>query len=250
MDFGALLSHIATTNYQFCAGLKDADGLPCLHRQRRTPWQVLGDSFDYCSAVISGISEEQLGKVHNSPMEGSGPEILLAMYIHVAHHRGQAEIYLRDKGIKPPATGLKPTRATRDSTFLPPFGRALPGSVSVLGAAKAGIGGTSRVRLLIGKDRRIAAPLRTNGSIHWWLHRRASWPDTPMLDTPPKHRTASQRYLAGTQGTLDRPGEDYGCDAAPVTGVVREFQLALWASAICVIEPGHPVPEPLWCRRA
>ena len=40
MDFGQLMAHIATTNYQFCAGLKDA--------------------------------------------------------------RGQAEIYLRDKGIKPP----------------------------------------------------------------------------------------------------------------------------------------------------
>jgi uncharacterized damage-inducible protein DinB len=25
------------------------------------------------------------------------------MYVHVAHHRGQAEIYLRDKGIKPPS---------------------------------------------------------------------------------------------------------------------------------------------------
>jgi uncharacterized damage-inducible protein DinB len=24
------------------------------------------------------------------------------MYIHVAHHRGQAEIYLRDNRIKPP----------------------------------------------------------------------------------------------------------------------------------------------------
>jgi len=25
------------------------------------------------------------------------------MYVHVAHHHGQAEIYLRDKGIKPPS---------------------------------------------------------------------------------------------------------------------------------------------------
>jgi len=25
------------------------------------------------------------------------------MYVHVAHHRGQAEVYLRDKGIKPPS---------------------------------------------------------------------------------------------------------------------------------------------------
>jgi uncharacterized damage-inducible protein DinB len=23
--------------------------------------------------------------------------------VHVAHHRGQAEVYLRDKGIKPPS---------------------------------------------------------------------------------------------------------------------------------------------------
>jgi len=32
----------------------------------------------------------------------AGREVLLAMYTHVAHHRGQAEIYLRDKGIRPP----------------------------------------------------------------------------------------------------------------------------------------------------
>ncbi|MGZ3439408.1 MAG: DinB family protein [Polyangia bacterium] len=64
MTFGDLMVHIASTNYQFCAGQK----------------------------------------VHGSP-DGRlpGRELLLAMYIHVAHHRGQAEIYLRDKGIKPPS---------------------------------------------------------------------------------------------------------------------------------------------------
>src|SRR6267142_1733471 len=62
MDFGALLSHIATTNYQFCAGLKDADG-PALPSptEKDAVVKFLGDWFDYCSAVISGISEEQLG---------------------------------------------------------------------------------------------------------------------------------------------------------------------------------------------
>lgn len=51
-----------------------------------------------------GSNEAQLEAVHNSP-DGRlpGREILLAMYVHVAHHRGQAEIYLRDKGIKPPS---------------------------------------------------------------------------------------------------------------------------------------------------
>jgi hypothetical protein len=104
MDFSALMSHIATTNYQFCAGLKDSDppALPA-PTEKSAVVKFLGDSFDYCSGVISGISEEQLGQVHSSP-DGRlpGREVLLAMYIHVAHHRGQAEIYLRDKGIKPP----------------------------------------------------------------------------------------------------------------------------------------------------
>jgi uncharacterized damage-inducible protein DinB len=105
MTFGELMSHIATTNYQFCAGLKDSSP-PTMPSPTNKDMIVkfLGDSFDYCSATIASISEEQLSKVHDSP-DGrlAGRELLLAMYIHVAHHRGQAEIYLRDKGIKPPS---------------------------------------------------------------------------------------------------------------------------------------------------
>ena len=105
MDFGQLMSHIAITNYQFCAGLKDSD-TPALPSPTDKDGVVkfLSDSFDYCAKVIPTLTEEQLTQAHNSP-DGHlpGREILLAMYIHVAHHRGQAEIYLRDKGIKPPS---------------------------------------------------------------------------------------------------------------------------------------------------
>lgn len=105
MDFGQLMSHIATTNYQFCAGLKDSDppALPS-PTDKDAVVKFLSDSFDYCSTVIPNLMEEQLNKPHNSP-DGRllGREILLAMYVHVAHHRGQAEIYLRDKGIRPPS---------------------------------------------------------------------------------------------------------------------------------------------------
>jgi uncharacterized damage-inducible protein DinB len=105
MDFGQLMSHIATTNYQFCAGLKDSDSpnLPS-PTGKDAVVKFLSDSFDYCSAVIPNLTDDQLNSPHNSP-DGRllGREILLAMYIHVAHHRGQAEIYLRDKGIKPPS---------------------------------------------------------------------------------------------------------------------------------------------------
>jgi uncharacterized damage-inducible protein DinB len=105
MDFAALISHIATTNYQFCAGLQDS-GTPALPSptQKDAIVKFLSDSFDYCSKLIPALTERQLNKTHNSP-DGRllGREILLAMYVHVAHHRGQAEIYLRSKGIRPPS---------------------------------------------------------------------------------------------------------------------------------------------------
>jgi len=105
MDFGQLMSHIATTNYQFCAGLKDSQppALPS-PTEKDAVVKFLSDSFEYCSGVISNLTDPQLGAAHDSP-DGHlpGREVLLAMYVHVAHHRGQAEIYLRDKGIKPPS---------------------------------------------------------------------------------------------------------------------------------------------------
>jgi uncharacterized damage-inducible protein DinB len=105
MNFGQLMSHIASTNYQFCAGLKDSDppAVPS-PTDKGAIVKFLSDSFEYCSAVIPNLTDEQLSQTHNSP-DGrlSGREVLLAMYVHVAHHRGQAEIYLRDKGIKPPS---------------------------------------------------------------------------------------------------------------------------------------------------
>jgi uncharacterized damage-inducible protein DinB len=104
MTFGELMSHIAATNYQFCAGLKDtAPPATASPADKDAIVKFLSDSFAYCSAIIPKLTEDELAKTHNSP-DGRlpGREVLLALYIHVAHHRGQAEIYLRDKGIKPP----------------------------------------------------------------------------------------------------------------------------------------------------
>ena len=106
MTFGELMLHIASTNYAFCAGLKDSESpsaaLPAA-TDKDAVVKFLNGSFEYCSGIIPQLSEEQLRAVHNSP-DGRlpGRDVLLVMYIHVAHHRGQAEIYLRDKGIKPP----------------------------------------------------------------------------------------------------------------------------------------------------
>lgn len=102
--FGQLMSHIATMNYQFCTGLKNTDTprLPSPSDKAGIE-KFLDDSFAYCSEIITNLSDAQLQQAHDSP-DGHLPglDVLLAMYIHVAHHRGQAEIYLRDNGIKPP----------------------------------------------------------------------------------------------------------------------------------------------------
>jgi uncharacterized damage-inducible protein DinB len=107
MTFGELMSHIASTNYAFCAGLQDSSTpqTPAPNdKDKDAVVKFLSGSFEYCSTVIPNLTEEQLAKSHNSP-DGRlpGREVLLAMFVHVAHHRGQAEIYLRDKGIKPPS---------------------------------------------------------------------------------------------------------------------------------------------------
>jgi uncharacterized damage-inducible protein DinB len=107
MTFGEVMSHIASTNFAFCAGLKDAEtpNTPApSDKDKDAIVKLLSSSFGYCAAVIPNLTDEQLSKVHNPP-DGRlpGREVLLALYVHVAHHRVQAEIYLRDKGIKPPS---------------------------------------------------------------------------------------------------------------------------------------------------
>ena len=105
MTFLELISHIAATNYQFCAGLRDEQppSLPT-PKDKEGVKKFLGDSFQYCQEIVDNLSEAQLSAEHNSP-DGRMPgrDVLLALYIHVAHHRGQAEIYERDINIKPPS---------------------------------------------------------------------------------------------------------------------------------------------------
>src|SRR5215471_1573411 len=54
MTFGELMSHIATTNYQFCAGLKDTTppAMPS-PASKDAIVKFLSDSFAYCSPIIA-----------------------------------------------------------------------------------------------------------------------------------------------------------------------------------------------------
>jgi uncharacterized damage-inducible protein DinB len=107
MSFAEQIAHVVGTNYAFCAGLKDTSPAKLSatdNTDKAELVRALADSFDYCSAAIAGVNAEQMERLHSSP-DGrlNGRELLLALYVHLAHHRGQQEVYLRVKGIKPPS---------------------------------------------------------------------------------------------------------------------------------------------------
>jgi uncharacterized damage-inducible protein DinB len=69
--------------------------------------KLLNQSFDYVLATLPTITSEQMtGKTFDVKWEGrpvaNGREMMLNMFMHVAHHRAQAEVYLRLKGVQPP----------------------------------------------------------------------------------------------------------------------------------------------------
>lgn len=108
MSFGQQITHIAQANYGYCAFV----------RQVKSPYpeppedakvekakaiQELGESFDYCNETIAKLTDAELDK--NREWGGhtfATREVVLGVMIHMVHHRGQAEVYLRLKGIVPP----------------------------------------------------------------------------------------------------------------------------------------------------
>lgn len=69
-------------------------------------------SFDYVSAVLDKLSEQDLARKDLTIWTGapphSGTDVCMRAYMHTAHHRGQAIVYLRVKGVTPPTWKFEP----------------------------------------------------------------------------------------------------------------------------------------------
>lgn len=113
MSFGELMVHIALSQAsRFCQVAdqklvlgQGADAQPP-DMKKASVVKYLADSFDLCERALAVLKPEQLNRSFEVKWYGmpnaTGREILSAMLVHTAHHRGQAEVYLRVKGIKPP----------------------------------------------------------------------------------------------------------------------------------------------------
>src|SRR5215831_9961775 len=114
LSFGQLVIQIAVANVGACAtasgqprpavpealsaALKDEK----INVDKASAMKYLGDTFKFCNDAVASITPEKLDAVVGTSRKMSGFEWLWAYFTHTAHHRGQAEVYLRVKGIKPP----------------------------------------------------------------------------------------------------------------------------------------------------
>ena len=113
MTFGQLMVHIAAQNSDSCATATGTEAPPSMPSSSTTPptmdkqtaIKLLTISFDHCAKEIEALSSEQWNKevykFRGQPVLAS--EALWYTFTHMAHHRGQAEVYLRMKNLKPPA---------------------------------------------------------------------------------------------------------------------------------------------------
>ena len=116
MTFGQLMRHIAAVNLDACG---NASGMtrPTLPPkiaelakdkgdvdvEKEAAIELLNDSFDFCNRAVASMSAERMNTVVGLPASHlTGFEWLWSCFTHTSHHRGQAVIYLRVKGIKPP----------------------------------------------------------------------------------------------------------------------------------------------------
>jgi hypothetical protein len=116
MNFGQLMAHIGSANFGACANASGMErpALPPkiaewakaaakIDLDKETAMGFLRDSFEFCNKAVPATPAERLDKVVGPPARNlTGFEWLWSYFTHTAHHRGQAEVYLRVKGIKPP----------------------------------------------------------------------------------------------------------------------------------------------------
>jgi hypothetical protein len=114
LSFGQLMFQIGSANVGACEAASGMKGpavpekLAAAYKDEKIPvmkedaLQFLTDTFDFCNKAVESMTPEKLDAVVGARRKMTGYEWLWSYFTHTAHHRGQAEVYLRIKGITPP----------------------------------------------------------------------------------------------------------------------------------------------------
>ena len=116
LSFGELMVQIAGANMSACSQASGMTGpavpekiAQALKNEKEriaidkdVAVQFLTDTFKFCNDALASMTPEKLDAVvGRGNRKMTGFEWLWAYFTHTAHHRGQAEVYLRLKGITP-----------------------------------------------------------------------------------------------------------------------------------------------------
>jgi len=106
MSFGEQMNHIAMANGNYCAaaiGTKSPLAKP-EDASKATAIKNLTVAYDYCLEGLAKMDDKGLQeKATRGTTTMSKFEFFWGGFTHAAHHRGQAEVYLRLKGVTPPS---------------------------------------------------------------------------------------------------------------------------------------------------
>ena len=112
-SFGEQMAHIAGSLFERFSEISGITPVKSsvpgkITKQFVIEW--LNQSFDYVIQVLPKLTDDQLSKARfKVDFEGrpapeiNGRDMIMNIFVHVAHHRAQCEVYLRLKGITPPA---------------------------------------------------------------------------------------------------------------------------------------------------
>jgi uncharacterized damage-inducible protein DinB len=106
-SFGALMQHIGQAEgfYLGRLGKGAAPAAPRNDTSKATTVKYLNELLDWSIGVVKQLTPADLTREFGG---GKGPamtglDLLLNAMVHTAHTRGYSDMYLRNKGIKPPA---------------------------------------------------------------------------------------------------------------------------------------------------
>ncbi len=105
MSFAELMVHIVLADVSAFSRVSGVKGpAKPTSMDKATVTAFMKEGLDFCTKQLDSMTDDQKSKmIGPEGKQMSGGEILWAYFTHTAHHRGQAEVYLRLKGVKPPA---------------------------------------------------------------------------------------------------------------------------------------------------
>jgi uncharacterized damage-inducible protein DinB len=106
-SFGALMQHIGQAEGFYLGRLGKTGAVPAAPRNdfsKATTVKYLTDVMDWSISVVKQLAPADLTKSFGNGKQPAmtGLDLLLNAMVHTGHTRGYSDMYLRNKGVKPP----------------------------------------------------------------------------------------------------------------------------------------------------